>query len=171
MIVGVGAKVKKMDRECVGAELEPPLGRPGLQFLRKIDGRDNNAFPGSPAALSFTGGRPESCGRAIVEAVTTSIPVLAFPHDSGSEIVAEGFTGRTAGREAEFLFSPRRPLLLPHPAARRRFEEKFRAARIAGDDLGVHHELLETRQRLARDSAVTNYLELAFGSGLIAHVE
>jgi hypothetical protein len=131
---------------------------------------EKSAFSGDAAALLFTGDRPESCGLTMVKAMTCSITVFAFRPDSVLETVAEGLAGRVAEREAEFLCIPHRLLSLPHPAARRRFEEKCTAARITGDYLGVHHELLRMRQMLARDSVVASYLE-PFGDGLIAHVE
>jgi glycosyltransferase involved in cell wall biosynthesis len=96
--------------------------------------------------------------------------VLAFRHGSVAEVVDEGVTGYIVESEAEALTILPQVISLDRRAVRRRFEERFTAARMARDYIGVYRELLRRQERVAGEQAVPRYAE-PVGGGLVAHVE
>jgi glycosyltransferase involved in cell wall biosynthesis len=74
-------------------------------------------------------------------------PVLAFRHGSVPEVVDDGVTGCIVETMEEAVRALPRVLSLDRRAVRQRFDERFSAARMAQDYVGVYRSLLRTSIR------------------------
>jgi glycosyltransferase involved in cell wall biosynthesis len=83
----------------------------------------------------------------MIEAMACGTPVLAFRHGSVPEIVDEGVTGSIVDSIEEAVSALARVLSLDREVVRRRFEERFSAARMAQDYLNLYQLLLSTSNR------------------------
>jgi hypothetical protein len=70
-------------------------------------------------------------------------PVLAFRQGSVSEIVDQGVTGAIVDTMEEAVNMLPRVLALDRHAVRRRFEERFSAARMATDYVALYRSMLK----------------------------
>jgi Glycosyl transferases group 1 len=73
-------------------------------------------------------------------------PVLAFRRGSVPEVIDDGVTGRVVDSEEEAVAALPAILAYDRRSVRRRFEERFTAARMAEDYLGVYRGLLGIRR-------------------------
>jgi hypothetical protein len=94
-------------------------------------------------------------------------PVLAFRCGSVPEIVDEGVTGAIVETIEEAIAALPRVMALDREKVRQRFEQRFSAARMAKDYLGVYRSLLgssksvgvpkrETKHRLGTSQELEN---------------
>jgi glycosyltransferase involved in cell wall biosynthesis len=82
---------------------------------------------------------PEPFGLAMIEAMACGTPVLALRRGSVEEVVEEGLTGHIVDGIGQATAIAARVKMLDRKAIRRRFEERFTAARMAKDYLRVYH--------------------------------
>jgi glycosyltransferase involved in cell wall biosynthesis len=137
----IAAKVDKVDTEYFETEIKPLLDGPGVEFIGEINDAQKSEFLGEALALVFPGGWPEPFGLVMIEAMACGTPVLAFRHGSVPEVIDEGVTGRIVDTEEEAVAALRDVLSLDRRQVRRRFEERFSAARMAKDYVAVYHKL------------------------------
>jgi glycogen synthase len=109
------------------------------------------AFLGEAAALVFPIDWPEPFGLAMIEAMACGTPVLAFGNGSVPEVVDEGITGLIVSTIDEAITALPRVLALDRRVVRRRFEERFSAARMARDYVRVYRSLLSRDVRYDLD--------------------
>jgi glycosyltransferase involved in cell wall biosynthesis len=88
---------------------------------------------------------PEPFGLVMIEAMACGTPVLAFRCGSIPEIIEDGITGKVVNSELEAIAALPEILSYNRRAVRRRFEERFTAARMAKDYLRIYRRLLKTR--------------------------
>jgi glycosyltransferase involved in cell wall biosynthesis len=108
----------------------------------------------------------------MIEAMACGTPVLAFRCGSIPEVIEDGITGRVVGTEQEAVAVLPEILSYDRRAVRRRFDERFNAARMADDYVGTYRKLL--RQSTTSDEgrgAGPIQLSLKSGNGLIRHVD
>jgi hypothetical protein len=90
----------------------------------------------------------------MIEAMACGTPVLAFRCGSIPEIVEDGITGKVVNSELEAIASLPEILSYDRRVVRRRFEERFTAARMAKDYVRIYRRLLKTRTSGAKPSQV-----------------
>jgi glycosyltransferase involved in cell wall biosynthesis len=88
---------------------------------------------------------PEPFGLVMIEAMACGTPVLAFRHGSVPEIIEDNVTGRIVSSIEEAPLALPEVIALDRRTVRRRFEERFTAARMAKDYVRVYRALLERR--------------------------
>jgi glycosyltransferase involved in cell wall biosynthesis len=157
MPIKIAAKVDRVDRDYFDTEIEPLLRSPGVEFVGEIDDRGKQAFLGEARGLLFPIDWPEPFGLAMIEAMACGTPVLAFRKGSVAEVVDEGVTGFIVDSEEEATRRIGTLLALDRSRVRRRFDERFSAARMAADYVAVYESLLKSgrsRGLAARETLV-----------------
>jgi glycosyltransferase involved in cell wall biosynthesis len=168
----IAAKVDKVDEEYFRAEIEPLLQQPGVEYIGEINEREKQEFLGEAAALMFPIDWPEPFGLVMIEAMACGTPVLAFRCGSVAEVIDEGLTGMIVDSEAAAVAALPAVLALDRQAVRRRFDERFTAARMAKDYVKVYRALRRSRPSLLEEQrSVPLPLDHIGGNGLRTHVE
>jgi glycosyltransferase involved in cell wall biosynthesis len=137
----VAAKVDRVDVDYFKAEIEPMFAEPGVEYIGEIDERRKPNFLGEARALLFPIDWPEPFGLVMIEAMACGTPVLAFRNGSVDEIIDEGVTGYIVESEEEAVRKLGALLALDRGRVRRRFEERFTAARMAADYVRIYKGL------------------------------
>jgi glycosyltransferase involved in cell wall biosynthesis len=137
----IAAKVDRVDGEYFKAVIEPMLGGPGVEFIGEIDEKRKQGFLGEARGLLFPITWPEPFGLVMIEAMACGTPVLAFRNGSVPEVVDDGVTGFIVDTEEEAVCRLGALLALNRRRVRRRFEERFTAARMAADYLKLYRGL------------------------------
>jgi glycosyltransferase involved in cell wall biosynthesis len=143
----IAAKVDRVDANYFASEIKPMLAGEGVEFIGEIDERTKQHFLGDARALLFPIDWPEPFGMVMIEAMACGTPVLAFRNGSVGEVVDEGVTGFIVDSEEEAVCRMGVLLALNRSGVRRRFEERFTAARMAADYVKVYRSLVRTRER------------------------
>jgi glycosyltransferase involved in cell wall biosynthesis len=138
----IAAKVDRADEAYFREQIAPLLTGPGVQFIGEIDEQEKTDFLGEALALMFLIDWPEPFGLAMIEAMACGTPVLALRRGSVEEVVEEGLTGRIVDGIEEATVTMRDVIALDRRAVRRRFQERFTAARMANDYVRVYKSLL-----------------------------
>lgn len=148
MPLKIAAKADKVHEGCYFREvIEPLLREPGVEFIGEIDEPAKTEFLGRAAALVFPVDWPEPFGLVMIEAMACGTPVLAFPCGSVPEVIEDGLTGRIVSTMDEAVHAVPQVLALDRTAIRRRFEERFSAARMTKDYLGLYRSMIRKTGR------------------------
>ena len=158
----IAAKVDRVDQEYFQTVIEPLLALPGVEYIGEIDERAKGKFLGDALALLFPIDWPEPFGLVMIEAMACGTPVLAFRHGSVPEVIDEGVTGYVVDTVNEALLKISSLLSLDRSRVRRRFDERFSAARMARDYVRVYQSLLRVGQATHRRALLSTKIpELA----------
>jgi glycosyltransferase involved in cell wall biosynthesis len=141
----IAAKVDKVDEDYFRNDILPLIEGPGVEFVGEINEREKTKFLGEAAALLFPVDWPEPFGLVMIEAMACGTPVLAFRCGSVAEVIEDGITGKVVNSEIEAIAALPEIFSYDRRAVRRRFEERFTAARMAKDYVGSYRRLLKTR--------------------------
>ena len=139
----IAAKVDRADEAYFREQIEPMLQMPGIEFIGEINERAKAKFLGDASALLFPVDWPEPFGLVMIEAMACGTPVLAFRCGSISEIIDNGVTGQIVSTEEEAIRKLPHLLSLDRRAVRRRFEQRFSAARMAKDYVQLYRSLIK----------------------------
>jgi glycosyltransferase involved in cell wall biosynthesis len=163
----IAAKVDKVDDDYFRKDIFPLIAGGGVEFIGEINEHEKTKFLGEAAALLFPVDWPEPFGLVMIEAMACGTPVLAFRRGSVPEVIDDGVTGRVVDSEEEAVAALPAILSYDRRAVRRRFEERFTAARMAEDYLGVYRGLLGIRRSNGKtQGARPQQLDLNGGNGL-----
>jgi glycosyltransferase involved in cell wall biosynthesis len=168
----IAAKVDKADEAYFSETIAPLLDRPGVEFVGEINDQDKVAFLGDALALLFPIDWPEPFGLVMIEAMACGTPVLGFRSGSVPEIIDDGITGRVVGSVDEAIRLLPEVIRLDRRRVRQRFEERFSAARMAGDYLGLYRAMRrETKAGFAHNipELGPNVIALPVKSGVQHH--
>jgi glycosyltransferase involved in cell wall biosynthesis len=138
----IAAKVDRIDETYFQSAIKPLLSLPGIEFIGEIDERRKSQFLGDARALVFPIDWPEPFGLAMIEAMACGTPVLAFRNGSVPEVVDCGVTGEIVESVGEAICKIGSVLALDRGAVRRRFEQRFSAARMARDYTKIYQKLI-----------------------------
>jgi glycosyltransferase involved in cell wall biosynthesis len=147
----IAAKVDKADCDYFREVIEPLLDPPGIEFVGEINEAQKGEFLGQARALLFPIDWPEPFGLVMIEAMACGTPVLAFRQGSVPEIVEDRITGRVVDSVEEAVAALPEVLALDRHAVRRRFEERFSAARMAKDYVAVYRSSLRDARTQPND--------------------
>jgi glycosyltransferase involved in cell wall biosynthesis len=145
MPLKIAAKVDRVDAEYFHAKIEPLLDLPGIEFVGEIDDGAKSRFLGGARALLFPIDWPEPFGLVLIEAMACGTPVLAFDAGAVREVVDPGVTGHVVESVGEAICKIGSVLALDRGQVRRRFEERFTAARMTRDYIDIYARLIGTR--------------------------
>lgn len=134
----IAAKVDRADEDYWRSRIAPLLSDPLIEFIGEVDEERKPALLGNAAALLFPIDWPEPFGLAMIEAMSCGTPVIAWPHGSVPEIVEHGSSGFVVSSVEEAVSAVHKLARLDRAQVRRRFEERFSAARMARDYLAVY---------------------------------
>jgi glycosyltransferase involved in cell wall biosynthesis len=134
----IAAKVERADEGYWRSRIAPLVSDPLIEFAGEVSEEDKPALLGNATALLFPIDCPEPFGLAMIEAMSCGTPVIAWPHGSVPEIVDEGVTGLLVSSIDQAVAAVHDVAGLSRAQVRRRFEERFSAARMARDYLAVY---------------------------------
>jgi glycosyltransferase involved in cell wall biosynthesis len=142
----IAAKIDKVDIDYFRKDILPLISGGDVEFVGEINEYEKTKFLGDAAALLFPVDWPEPFGLVMIEAMACGTPVLAFRRGSVPEVVDDGVTGRVVDSEEEAIAVLPAILSYDRRSVRRRFEERFTAARMTEEYLGIYRGLLRTRR-------------------------
>jgi glycosyltransferase involved in cell wall biosynthesis len=151
--IRIAAKVDRADDVYFKTEIEPLLNGPGVEFIGEINEHQKTQFLGDAQALLFPIDWPEPFGLSMIEAMACGTPVLAFRCGSVPEIVDDGVTGLIVDSMDEAIAALPRIMTLDRKKVRQRFDQRFTAARMAKDYVGVYRALRKSWQSPGNDEA------------------
>ena len=143
MRLRIAAKVERGPDELYWQHTILPLikGDPLIDYIGEVDERTKPAFLGNASALLFPIDWPEPFGLAMIESMSCGTPVVAWCNGSVPEIVDRGVTGFVVDSLEGAVAAVRDAARLDRSQVRRRFEERFSAARMARDYLALYRML------------------------------
>jgi glycosyltransferase involved in cell wall biosynthesis len=140
--IKIAAKIDRADEESFQHEVKGLFDQPGVEFLGEINERRKYEFLGEAQALLFPIDWPEPFGLVMIEAMACGTPVLAFGRGSVPEVIEDGITGYIVDNVDEAICKIGETLSLNRSRIRRRFGERFSAARMAQDYLKIYQQLI-----------------------------
>jgi glycosyltransferase involved in cell wall biosynthesis len=148
----IAAKIGEEDVQYYRDVVAPLLQAGDVEFLGEIDDAQKPDFLSGARALLFPIDWPEPFGLVMIEAMACGCPVIAMRRGSVPEVVEDGLTGYVVANLAEAVAACARVDALDRAAVRRRFEQRWTAARMAGDYLALYERLIgRAALRLAGD--------------------
>ncbi|RMF99355.1 MAG: glycosyltransferase family 4 protein [Gammaproteobacteria bacterium] len=145
----IAAKVDKADREYYEACVRPLLKRPNIRYIGEVDDREKGELLGGALGLLFPIDWPEPFGLAMIESLACGTPVVARPCGSVPELIRDGLSGRIVDGIDDAVAAVDSLRALDRAAARREFEERFSAERMAAEYLAIYRLLLDDRTPLS----------------------
>jgi glycosyltransferase involved in cell wall biosynthesis len=163
MKLKIVAKVDAIDRQYMETEIRPLLDHPLVDFVGEIGEREKPELLGNAYALLFPIDWVEPFGIVMIEAMACGTPVIAFRRGSVPEVIDDGVTGFIVDDIEESLQALDKIRHFDRERCRKVFEERFSAARMAGDYLKIYERLLEAkgRARSRRLGEAAKHSELA----------
>jgi glycosyltransferase involved in cell wall biosynthesis len=147
MPLRIAAKVPRAEHGYFNEKIKPMIDGDGVELIGEVNEQTKQDFLAGAAALLFPIEWPEPFGLVMIEAMACGTPVLAFRCGSVPEVIDEGVTGFVVDSVHQALKVMGPLLALDRRRVRRRFEERFTAARMARDYLRLYEMQLGTRER------------------------
>ena len=113
-----------------------------MTYLGSVGPRGRAQVLGSAAALLHPVAFAEPFGLSVVESMMCGTPVIAFERGSMSEVVDPGLSGFLVSTPAEAVAVVGAAAALDRAACRAVAVERFSAARMVDDYLGVYEQIL-----------------------------
>jgi glycosyltransferase involved in cell wall biosynthesis len=146
----IAAKVDKADEDYFSEVITPLLDHPLIEFVGEISEQQNATFLGNALALLFPIDWPEPFGLVMIEAMSAGTPVIAWRNGSVPEVINDGVSGSIVGNLGEAVTAVRRAQHMNRAVARKQFESRFTAHRMAEGYLETYHRLI-ARSALRQD--------------------
>jgi glycosyltransferase involved in cell wall biosynthesis len=162
MKLRIAAKIYPGERDYYQQTIEPLLrtSKQSVEFIGEVGGREKDEFLGNARALLFPIDWPEPFGLVMIEAMACGTPVIAWQNGSVPEVIEEGVTGFVVDSIAEAVEAVERVDWLDRATCRKRFEERFDAARMAQNYVAVYRRLVHSGTQLVK--SVSNAPEEPF---------
>lgn len=149
MKIKIAAKIDKHDRTYYEEEVAAHFKRPHVEYIGEIADHEKSDFLSGAKALLMPIYWPEPFGLVMIEAMACGIPTVAYKAGSVPEVIEDGLTGYIAtGVEAATAAVKKLDQLPNRAGIRKRFEERFSAARMAQDYVKIYERMLERKEPL-----------------------
>jgi glycosyltransferase involved in cell wall biosynthesis len=148
--IRIAAKVDAADRDYFERRVRPLCEDPLVEFIGEIGEVEKSDFLGNARALLFPIDWPEPFGLVMIEAMACGTPVIAFAQGSVPEVIEDGVTGFIVKDMDAAVLAVDRVQELDRFTIRRRFEQRFSAARMASDYVKVYQRLAHTSTQQLR---------------------
>jgi glycosyltransferase involved in cell wall biosynthesis len=135
------------DERYFQERVAPHVDGERVVFLGPVDPRRRGEILGASTALLHPIAFDEPFGLSVVESMACGTPVVAFRRGSMSEVVDEGVTGFLVDTVEQASTAVTRVAEIDRPGCRARARERFSAARMVLDYLGVYRELIGSNSR------------------------
>jgi glycosyltransferase involved in cell wall biosynthesis len=139
----MAAKVDRPDQDYFHDHIKPMLSHPLIEFLGEIGEDRKEEFLGGAMALLFPIDWPEPFGLVMIEAMACGTPVIALRRGSVPEVIRDGVSGFVVRDEDEAVAAVAKAANVDRAGCRAYFEERFTAARMAGEYLDIYRRLSE----------------------------
>jgi len=143
----IAAKVDPVDKAYFDALIRPMLKAAHVEFLGEIGDREKQKLLGGALGALLPVDWPEPFGLTLIEAMACGTPTIAYAHGSIPEIIEHGVTGFVVRNRREAVDAVQHLYSLDRAAIRRRFAQRFSAARMVADYLAVYRTLAQTASR------------------------
>jgi glycosyltransferase involved in cell wall biosynthesis len=137
----IAAKVDPADAVYFKTTIEPLLDHPLVEYTGEITESQKGAFLGGARALLFPIDWPEPFGLVMIEALACGTPVVAIRGGSVPEVLDDGVTGFVCENLEQAIEATKRVHMLDRRTCRKRFEERFTAARMAEEYIQLYRRL------------------------------
>jgi glycosyltransferase involved in cell wall biosynthesis len=148
----MAAKVDVADRAYFAEVVEPLLREGDVEFVGEVTERDKQQFLGEARALLFPIDWPEPFGLVLIEAMACGTPTLAIGNGAVPEVIDDGVSGHVVNSLEAAIATLPQTMALDRAAVRRRFEERFTAARMADDYIRIYESTLKPVRLAGRES-------------------
>jgi glycosyltransferase involved in cell wall biosynthesis len=148
MPLRIAAKVDPVDAAYFQSEIEPLLQHPLVDYIGEIGETEKDEFLGNAFALLFPIDWPEPFGLVMIEAMACGTPVIAYRNGSVTEIMEDGRTGFVVTTLEEAVAAVRKIPELSRERCREVFDQRFTAARMAGDYLQVYEQFMAEQPQM-----------------------
>jgi glycosyltransferase involved in cell wall biosynthesis len=144
MKLKMAARIFPADRDYFHSTVEPLLQEAAdrVEFIGEIGGAAKDQFLGNALALLFPIDWPEPFGLVQIEALACGTPVIAFRKGSVPEVITDGVTGFIVNSVDEAVKAVGRVQELSRATCRATFEQRFTAARMAGEYVELYERLI-----------------------------
>jgi glycosyltransferase involved in cell wall biosynthesis len=140
----IAAKVDMADQTYFDEEIRPLLDNPLVEFIGEIGEEEKADFLGNASALLFPIDWPEPFGLAMIEAMSTGTPVVAWRKGSVPEVIEHGRSGFIVDSIEAAVEAVKRARTLPRARVRECFERRFTSRRMATDYVAAYEAVLES---------------------------
>ncbi len=148
----IASKVDRVDEEYFESVVEPLLRDPLVEFVGEIGEGEKEDFLGNAYVLLFPIDWPEPFGLVMIKAMSCGTPVIAYLCGAVPEVMEEGHPGFIVKGLEDPMDAARRVPELSRQRCRQVFDQRFTAARMAHDYLGVYQRLINSKQEPALEA-------------------
>jgi glycosyltransferase involved in cell wall biosynthesis len=135
------AKVEDANRQYFEETIKLANGCP-MEYVGEVGEGDKQELLANAYALLFPIDWPEPFGLVLIEAMACGTPVIAYRCGSVPELVDDGVTGFVVDDLGSATAAVSKIRDLDRAQCRRRFEERFSAARMAQEYLTIYERLI-----------------------------
>jgi glycosyltransferase involved in cell wall biosynthesis len=157
MPLKIAAKVDRVDQTYWEQQIQPMVeAHSNVEFLGELGESEKAQFLGEAAALLFTVDWPEPFGLAMIEAMASGTPVIAFRRGPVPEVVKNGASGFIVDTLEDAVTAVRRIASLDRAKVRAEFERDFTAERMASNYLAIYRKLVFSNTKFLRARHLTS---------------
>jgi glycosyltransferase involved in cell wall biosynthesis len=141
MPLKVAAKIDAVDRKYFDQKIRHLLDDSHVEFVGEINGPAKDALLGNAYAVLCPVDWPEPFGLVMIEAMACGTPVIAYRKGSVPEVIDHGLSGFIVDSVEGAVKALERVPRLSRRGIREVFENRFSAARMAGDYVEVYRRV------------------------------
>jgi glycosyltransferase involved in cell wall biosynthesis len=149
----ISSRTNPADRAYHARVIDPMLAGAAAytEMIGETGGDAKNRFLGQAHALLFPIGWEEPFGLVMIEAMACGTPVIAWRRGSVPEVIEDGITGFIVDDIDQAAAAVRKCGDLDRDRIRRRFTERFDAARMAEEYIAVYEAQIAATGRKLRE--------------------
>jgi glycosyltransferase involved in cell wall biosynthesis len=160
----IAAKVDRADQRYFDEAVKPLLSHPRIEFIGEIREEEKPELLGRARALLFPILWPEPFGLAMIESMACGTPVITRRCGSTPEVVLDGKSGYLCDDDDEIAKAMSWIDRIDRSDCRRWVEDRFGAARMAGDYEALFERLVSEDARRSPASLHDDDVNGAFAS-------
>jgi glycosyltransferase involved in cell wall biosynthesis len=149
----IAGEVQPVFREYFESRIRPHIDGKFIEYVGEADFAVKNELLGNSMAMLFPIEWDEPFGLAMVEAMATGTPVIAFPGGSVAEIVRDGVSGFVCSGVEDAVAKLRDVSALKPAGIRAYAQQYFSVERMVQDYLALYQEMCD-ETALVKDSDI-----------------